>query len=100
MMGEPPEQFVVKATGTTGTYWLSELSDKGLRSLVPRERAAVFETITDAGARPRLEGLWIQQASIDRTRARLTTLFGSKTRDGTGHPPQNKPGQGNRTRES
>jgi hypothetical protein len=49
MMGEPPEQFVVKATGTTGTYWLSELSDKGLRSLVPRERAAVFQTITDAG---------------------------------------------------
>lgn len=48
-MGEPPEQFVVKATGTTGTYWLSELSDKGLRSLVPRERAAVFQTITDAG---------------------------------------------------
>jgi hypothetical protein len=49
MMGEPSEQFVVKATGTTGTYWLSELSDKGLRSLVPRERAAVFQTITDAG---------------------------------------------------
>lgn len=42
------EQFVVRATSTAGKYWLSELNDKGLRSLVPRERAAVFQTITDA----------------------------------------------------
>jgi hypothetical protein len=44
-----PEQFVVRATGATGTYWLSEPNDKGLRSLVPRERAAVFQTINSAG---------------------------------------------------
>jgi hypothetical protein len=47
-MGEP-EQFVVRAIGTTGTYWLSEPNDKGSRLLVPRERAAVFHTITGAG---------------------------------------------------
>jgi hypothetical protein len=47
-MGEP-EQFVVKATGATGTYWLSELNDKGVRSLAPRERAARFHSITGAG---------------------------------------------------
>jgi hypothetical protein len=44
-----PEQFVVKATGATGTYWLSEPNDKGLRLLVPRERAAVFQSLTEAG---------------------------------------------------
>jgi hypothetical protein len=47
-MGEP-EQFVVRATGATGTYWLSEPNEKGMHLLVPRERAAVFQTIKETG---------------------------------------------------
>jgi len=47
-MGQP-EHFVVRATGATGTYWLSEPNDKGLRLLVPRERAAVFQGLREAG---------------------------------------------------
>ena len=48
-MGEP-EQFVVRATGATGMYWLSEPNDKGMHLLVPRERAAVFQSFAEAGA--------------------------------------------------
>ena len=33
-LGEP-EQFVVMATGATGTYWLSGPNDKGVHLLVP-----------------------------------------------------------------
>jgi hypothetical protein len=48
-LGEP-EQFVVMATGATGTYWLSGPNDKGVHLLVPPERAALFQSPTDAGA--------------------------------------------------
>ena len=47
---EEPEQFVVRATGATGTYWLSDANDKGMHLLVPRDRAAVFQSLTEAGA--------------------------------------------------
>jgi hypothetical protein len=31
-------------------YWLSEPNDKGMHLLVPRERAAVFQSFAEAGA--------------------------------------------------
>jgi hypothetical protein len=41
-------RFVISATGPTGTYWLSEPNEKGLRSLARREDAGVFPTIAAA----------------------------------------------------
>ncbi|HEV3301418.1 MAG TPA: hypothetical protein VG055_17330 [Planctomycetaceae bacterium] len=41
--------FVVRATGRTGTIsWLSAANDDGFRSLVTREMADVFQTVSDA----------------------------------------------------
>jgi hypothetical protein len=48
-MSEAPH-FVVTVTGPIGTDWLSEPNDRGVRSLVSRERAAVFPDIKEAGA--------------------------------------------------
>jgi hypothetical protein len=48
-MSMSPE-FLVTGTGPTGTYWLSEPNERGVRSLTLREHAAVFSTITDADA--------------------------------------------------
>jgi hypothetical protein len=48
-MSTPP-QFMVTGTGPTGTYWLGEPNERGVRSLALREHAAVFRTIADANA--------------------------------------------------
>jgi len=41
--------FVVRATGRTGTIsWLSRANDDGFRTLVARDMADVFQTVTDA----------------------------------------------------
>ena len=42
-------RFVVKATGLTGNVnWLSAPDPEGVRSLVPREMADVFQTEAEA----------------------------------------------------
>jgi hypothetical protein len=41
-------QFVVSANGPYGVFWLSKLSEIGLRTLVTRDQADVFPTIEDA----------------------------------------------------
>jgi hypothetical protein len=46
-MSEQPH-FVVTVTSPNGTDWLSEPNETGVRSLVPRESAAVFRSIEDA----------------------------------------------------
>jgi hypothetical protein len=49
--GGPPMPFVVMATGRTGTIsWLSAANNDGVRSLVTRELADVFQTVSDAHA--------------------------------------------------
>jgi len=47
---DEPLHFVVTATGPGATFWLGDLKETGLRSLVPRERAAVFPNMADANA--------------------------------------------------
>jgi hypothetical protein len=47
---DEPLHFVVSATGPSATFWLGDPKETGLRSLVPRERAAVFPTMEDATA--------------------------------------------------
>jgi hypothetical protein len=42
------KHFVVRATGPTGIFWLSELSRFGLRTLVTRNRAATFRNADEA----------------------------------------------------
>ena len=41
-------EFVVAASGPTGSFWLSKPSNIGLRTLVTRDQAEVFATIEDA----------------------------------------------------
>jgi hypothetical protein len=48
MKGE--KGFLVKATHPAGASWLSAHNDHGERSLVSREHAAIFPTITAARA--------------------------------------------------
>ena len=44
----PDFEFVVAATGPTGSFWLSKPSNIGLRKLVTRDQAEVFATVADA----------------------------------------------------
>ena len=41
-------EFVVAATGPTGSFWLSKPSNIGLRTLVTRDQAELFATVEDA----------------------------------------------------
>ncbi len=47
-MSDEPAQFIVRATGVHGMFWLSKPSVKGIRTLGRREHADVFSTALEA----------------------------------------------------